>query len=71
MKTFFTSLTTLCILLVFSLDSLAEGPQISKGSIFLGTTTDLMGSADDAIHLGGANTAGLSFGSTWYKNGRL
>jgi outer membrane protein len=69
MKTFLTSLTTLCILFVFSLDSLAEGPQISKGSIFVGTTTNLMGSADDAVHLGGANTAGLSLGSTWYKNG--
>lgn len=69
MKTLMTSLSILCLLCVFTLNSRAEGPQLTKGSIFLGTTTDLSGSFGDFEHLGGGNTAGLSFGSSWSSNG--
>ncbi len=69
MKTFMRSLSILCMLCIFTFGTKAEGPQLTKGSLFIGTTTDIMGEADDFVHLGGGNTAGLSFGSTWYSNG--
>lgn len=69
MKTLKTSLIILSLLCFFTLGSKAEGPQLTKGSIFVGTTTDLSGSFNEFEHLGGGNTAGISFGSTWNSNG--
>ena len=69
MKTLMTSLSILCLLCVFTLSLRAEGPQLTKGSIFIGTTTALGGDFYDFEHIGGGNTAGLSFGSTWSSNG--
>lgn len=69
MKTLLTSFTIVCFLCVFTLNSQAQTPQLTKGSLFIGTTTDLTGSFHDFEHFGGGNTAGLSFGSTWSSNG--
>ena len=64
-----TSLSILCLLFVFTFSSQAQTPQLTKGSLFIGTTTALGGDFYDFEHTGGGNTAGLSFGSTWSSNG--
>jgi hypothetical protein len=70
MKTLLTSLTILCFFCVFALNSKAQlTPQLTKGSLLIGTTTSVGGDFYDFEHLGGGNTAGLSFGSTWSSNG--
>ena len=69
MKTLATYLFILCFLCAFSFNARAEGPQLSKGSLLIGSTTSLVGDFYDFEHTGGGNTAGLAFGSTWSSNG--
>ncbi len=70
MKTLLISFTIVCFSCVFTLNSQAQAtPQLTKGSLLIGTTTALGGDFYDFEHLGGGNTAGLSFGSTWSSNG--
>jgi hypothetical protein len=69
MKTLLTSFTIVFFFCVFSLNTQAQTPQLTKGSLLIGTTTSLVGDFYDFEHSGGGNTAGLSFGSTWSSNG--
>lgn len=69
MKTLLTSFTIVCFFCVFTISSQAQTPQLTKGSLLVGTTTSLVGDFYDFEHTGGGNTAGLSFGSTWSSNG--